>query len=507
MTDLTSTPAKVRFAPSPTGALHLGSAMVALANAMLARSSGGSLLLRIDDTDQSRSRAQDELDLLRLLRWLDIGWDEGPVRQSERGEEYAAALERLLADDIAYPCFCGVARLDELRESQVRAGQPPRYDGRCRALDPGRARADMESGVPHVLRMRVPEGRDVTVADILRGDIVVPAGAFGDPVLRRANGSAGYLLASVVDDVMFSITHVLRGEDHLVNSATQILLFEALGHDAPAFLHVALLRDADGAKLSKRAPLGTLDELVDEGFLPVTVRRYLAELLGQGPVDPLDADADPRLFFDRLPTGAPRVDRSRLESLGREDMALLDLDDLLAGSGVDASDRLEPLLHEIAADSPSRVALRGELRLVLDGPGHGDLPIVLRMLVDGDLERLAGWDLSYALCIAELRIELDDAADHDDDTERDSDEELAWAAPWLARVRARAKERGIGMRDLLLPLRVALTGMEHGPGLELLLTALGPAEALRRIHLARIVIGDELEQAIPAVGDERAPLG
>ena len=237
----------------------------------------------------------------------------------------------------------------------------------------------------------------------------------------------------------------------------------------------------------------------------MTVRRYLAELLGQGPIDPLDADADPRLFFDRLPTGAPRVDRARLESLGREDMAALDLDDLLDGSGVAVSERLEPLLHEIAADSPSRVALRGELRLVLDGPGHGDLPVVLRMLVDGDHDRLATWDTSLALCVDELRIERDDAAEAGD--ERDAADDLIWAAPYLTRVRAAAKARGIGTRDLLQPLRVALTGMEHGPGLDLLLTALGPAESLRRIHLARIVLGDEIAPPAPAVGDERAPLG
>ncbi|MCW2928852.1 MAG: Glutamyl-tRNA synthetase, partial [Thermoleophilia bacterium] len=165
---------RLRFAPSPTGALHLGSALVAVANQSLARTLDGELVLRIDDTDAARSREQDTHDLLRLLRWLGIEWDDGPVHQRDRGPIYRAALDRLLERGDAYPCFCGDARLTELRAEQERHGQPPRYDGRCRVLPAEEAQASLDAGAPHVLRFAVPDGRDVAFDDLVHGRVVVP---------------------------------------------------------------------------------------------------------------------------------------------------------------------------------------------------------------------------------------------------------------------------------------------------------------------------------------------
>ncbi|MCW2928125.1 MAG: gltX 2, partial [Thermoleophilia bacterium] len=314
--------------------------------------------------------------------------------------------------------------------------------------------------------------------------VVVPAGSFGDPVLCRADGSAGYLLASVVDDVDLAITHVVRGEDHLTNTARQLLIFEALEAAPPAFAHLPLLRDSDGRKLSKRDPLGTLDELVDEAFLPVTVRRYLAELLGQGAVDltPPDGTAV-ALRLERVPTGAPKVDRARLESLGREDMANVPLEELLDGTLVDLTDGLAPLVAELAASAPTRVALRGELRLVLDGPGAGDLPHVLAIVLPGR-EELQRADAVLQLAVAELRA--------DPASVGGADTGPVWAAPFLARYRATGAEQGFGTRDAMRPLRVALTGTSGGPSLELVLGAIGAREALRRVQLALLVLEEEL---------------
>lgn len=462
--------------------------MVALANAAFAASRGGDLVLRIDDTDRARSSSEDEAEVLWLLRWLGIGWTEGPLRQSERGDRYAQALDQLLDAGAAYPCFCGDARLAELRDAQLRAGMPPRYDGRCRSLQPGDAVRSLEAGAPHVLRFAVPEGRDVEVDDCVRGAVLVPAGSFGDPILRRADGTSGYLLASVVDDVEMEITHVIRGEDHLPNTARQLLLFEALGAThVPQFAHLPLLRDDDGAKLSKRAPLGTLDELVDEGFLPVTVRRYLASLLGQGPVDllPEAADEAPCFSLDRIPTGAPKVDRMRLESLGREDLQQLPTDELLAASGIELTPDAEPLVRELAALCPSRVHLRGELRLVFDGPGPGDLPMVLRIVL-GDGERLLHADRALELAVIELRAELQ-ATDDQPPGQR-------WTGRLLAALRGAGADAGMSARDVLLPLRIALTGTTGGPGIELVLSAIGAREALRRVHLARVILEEERQQ-------------
>jgi glutamyl/glutaminyl-tRNA synthetase len=463
---------RVRFAPSPTGALHLGSALVALANAALAHDTAGTLVLRIDDTDRARSRDEDTFELLRLLRWLGIEWDEGPIHQSARADEYQVALDRLLDDGDAYPCFCGDARLAQLREEQQRAGLPPRYDGRCRALAPADVQRALADGAPHVLRFAVPDARDVGFDDLVHGRVVVPAGSFGDPVLCRADGSVGYLLASVVDDAALGITHVVRGEDHLPNTARQVLLFEALGAAIPAFAHLPLLRDEEGRKLSKRAPLGTLDELADEGFLPRTVRRYLAELLGQGAVDLLEEGA-PAIDLGRIPTGAPRVDRARLESLGREDMAQLDIDGLLLGMDMEATPERALIVAELAAASPSLVSLRGELRLVFDGPGGGDLPLVFGIVAPDDSSRGAH-EAALERVLPLLREQL--GADP------------GWGAQVRTRLVAGAKEAGLGASAVLRPLRIALTGMSGGPGIDLLLDAIGPSEALRRVQLARLVL-------------------
>lgn len=477
---------RVRFAPSPTGAMHLGSALVALANASIARSTGGTFVLRIDDTDAVRSRDGDVADLLRLVAWFGIEWDEGPIRQSERAAAYRGALDTLLKAGDAYPCFCGDAQLAELRAAQERAGEPPRYDGRCRVLGPDEVAASVEAGAPHVLRFAVDASRDVAIEDLVRGRVVVPAGSFGDPVLCRADGSAGYLLASVVDDVELAITHVVRGEDHFTNTARQLPLFAALGATSPPkFAHLPLLRDDSGRKLSKRDAMGTLDAFVDEGFLPSTVRRYLAELLGQGAIDLLPSSGHvPEFRFDHVSTGAPRVDRARLESLGRADMAQLDVRELVAGSSVVVDAALEPVLRELAAASPSRVALLGELRLVLDGPGAGDLPHVLAVVAPDDTS-LEAMGAALELAVALLRDEVGNEA-----TTRVS-RDIAWASVFVARLREEATRSGLGgARAVLRPLRVALTGTTNGPALDLVLAAVGEREALRRVHFARFAIDE-----------------
>ncbi|MCW2962694.1 MAG: glutamate--tRNA ligase [Thermoleophilia bacterium] len=458
--------------------MHLGSALVAVANAAFAKAMDGELLLRIDDTDAARSREEDSLDLLRMLRWLGIEWDEGPIYQHERAHVYTAALTALEGRGDAYPCFCGDARLTELRESQKRRNEPPRYDGRCRELDPVEAARSIAAGAPHVLRFAVPAGRDVEIDDLVHGRVIVPSGSFGDPVLCRSDGSAGYLLASVADDLALHVTHVIRGEDHLHNTARQLLLFEALGGQdrVPRFAHLPLLRDEEGRKLSKRDPLGTLEEIVDEGFLPTSIRRYLAELLGQGPVDLLAEDG-PEFQLPLVTSGAPRVDRVRLESLGREDMAELPLEQLVEGTALRPEPRYEPIMRELAALSHSHVHLRGELRLVFDGPGPGDLPHVLH-IVAPDPARMDGIDAALELWTHELRTDLEAGAGDDG----------VWAAPFLQRARSAGSERGLGTRDMLQPLRIALTGTTGGPGLDLVLTAIGAREALRRVHLARVII-------------------
>jgi glutamyl-tRNA synthetase len=478
---------RVRFAPSPTGALHLGSAFVALANAAFAHAggAGGALVLRIDDTDRARSTEEHALDLVRLLRWLEIEWDEGPLYQHDRADLYEGAVARLAANGSAYPCFCTEARLAQLKAQQVAAGEPPRYDGRCRRLDAGEVAKSLAAGAPHVTRLALPESRDVVIDDLVRGTVTIPHGAYGDPVLQRGDGSAGYLLASVVDDLDLGITHVIRGEDHLSNTARQVLLMEALGTGAgegtlPRFAHLPLLRDATGAKLSKRAPLGTLDELVELGFLPITVRRYLAELLGQGPVDVLASDA-PAFDLGLVGSGAPRVDLTRLESLGREDMAATPLRDLLSSVDIEVTPAREPLLGELAGSSATRVHLREELRAHFDGPASGELEGVLRDAAP-DAAARAAFEIAFAAAVSWLRG-VEDVVDGAAET-ADAD----WAQVAVREFRGVAKANGAPLKSLLHPLRVAWTGRGNGPGLDLILAAIGPTDALGRVQRARVVL-------------------
>lgn len=479
---------RVRFAPSPTGALHLGSAFVALANAAFARAGSGTLVLRIDDTDQSRSRDEDVDDLLRLLRWLGIDWDEGPIYQSTRSDLYRGAVEQLMDRGMVYPCFCGTTRLDELRSEQIAAGQPPRYDGRCRLLEKSEAAKLVDDGAPHVVRFAVPSGRDVTFSDLVHGQTTVPEGSFGDPILYRSDGSVGYLFASVVDDIDLKISHVIRGEDHLSNTARQILLFEALGADyTPRFAHLPLLRSTAGRKLSKRDPLGTLDELADEAFLPVSVRRYLAELLGCGAVDLLSSqDNESKVSFglSLVPAGSsPRVDRVRLESLGREDMTRMPISELLAPFSGLSDELAGPLVRELAQSSASMLSLRGELRLVVDGPGPGDLVLLAPLVLPDEGARVSAVK-ALDICIKRIRENLQKTV-----------LESAWESAFITRIREDAANEGMKPAQLLKPLRLALTGKTSGPGLDLILATIGANEALRRLHVATMVLGEQVVEA------------
>ncbi len=289
MTDLV----RVRFAPSPTGALHVGGARTAIYNWAFARRTGGVFVLRIDDTDPGRSMQANTAQILRSLAWLGLDWDEGPevggpfgpYFQTERTAHYTAALELMKANGSAYPCFCSTAELGAKR-SALRAGKTTAdgvaagYDRTCRGLDPAIVAARLAAGEPHVWRLAVPEHRgDIVVTDAVRGETVFPAGAMDDYVLVRGDGTPTYNFATVVDDADMEITHVIRGDDHLSNTPRQILVYEALGRPVPVFAHLSMIWGADGKKLSKRHGATSVEAFRDEGYLAEALLNYLA-LLG-----------------------------------------------------------------------------------------------------------------------------------------------------------------------------------------------------------------------------------
>jgi len=283
-----SQPVRVRFAPSPTGALHVGGARTAIYNWAFARRHGGAFILRIDDTDPERSTPENTAQILRSLKWLGLDWDEGPevggpygpYFQTQRAANYAAALERLKARGATYPCFCSAQELEAKRASAQEGEGTRGYDRTCRRLDPDVVAARLAAGEPHVWRLAVPENRgEIVFDDAVRGHMVFPAEVMDDFVLVRADGTPTYNFATVVDDADMEITHVIRGDDHLSNTPRQILVYEALGRPVPVFAHLPMIWGPDGKKLSKRHGAASVEAFRDQGFLPEALLNYLA-LLG-----------------------------------------------------------------------------------------------------------------------------------------------------------------------------------------------------------------------------------
>ncbi|MGE3842263.1 MAG: glutamate--tRNA ligase, partial [Vicinamibacterales bacterium] len=331
---------RLRFAPSPTGHLHVGNARTALFNWLLARRHNGTFILRIEDTDAERSTTASERSIVEDLEWLGLQWDEGPdvggalgpYRQSERGEIYRAHADRLLGGGQAYRCFCSPDQIEADRLAARARGEQPRYSGRCRRLDPEEVRRRLADGERAAIRFAVQEGPDVRFSDSVRGDVQFARAVIGDPVIVRSDGSPAYNFAVVVDDALMAVTDVIRGEDHISNTPRQLLLYEALGYPSPRFAHLSLVLGPDQAPLSKRHGATSVAEFRSLGILPEALVNYLA-LLGWSPGDNLEI-----LPRDEM------VRRFAIEDVGKT-------------AGVFDPDKLAWMnRHYIREASPSRVA-------------------------------------------------------------------------------------------------------------------------------------------------------
>lgn len=277
---------KTRFAPSPTGRLHLGNVRTALFNFLLARRGQGAFLLRVEDTDAMRGHEKYTAALEEDLRWMGITWDEGPAVggkhgpyvQSQRGEIYNNYLAMLQQAGAAYPCFCSEHELAVSRKTQLAAGKPPRYSGRCRGLSKVEVEERFAKGQPSTLRFHVADGQIVEFEDKVRGRQVFNTNDIGDFIIRRSDGTPAFFFCNAVDDALMEVTMVVRGEDHLTNSPRQILLLKALGLPVPDYAHIALVVGSDGAPLSKRTGSRSVEELRTTGYLPIAINNYLARL-------------------------------------------------------------------------------------------------------------------------------------------------------------------------------------------------------------------------------------
>lgn len=275
---------KVRFAPSPTGNLHIGGARTALFNWLFARHNNGKLILRVDDTDLERSTGDSMKAILDGLKWLGIDWDEGPIYQSKRLDEYKKYADELVSKGKAYYCFCTKEELDEMRSEAQKAGKPPMYTGKCRNLSPDEVKKYIDEGKKYVVRLKVPKDGKTVVHDIIRGDVEFDNSTFDDFIIMKSDNMPTYNFATVIDDYEMKISHIIRGEEHLSNTPKQILIYEALGFEKPEFAHVSMILAPDRSKLSKRHGATSVQEFRDLGYLPEAIINYIT-LLGWVPSD------------------------------------------------------------------------------------------------------------------------------------------------------------------------------------------------------------------------------
>jgi len=322
---------RVRFAPSPTGFLHVGNARTALFNWLFARQQCGAFVLRVEDTDVERSSVEYEEGLVRDLRWLGLDWDEGPdgkgpfgpYRQSERGGIYLLHTQKLLAADKAYYCFCPPEELEADRQRALSRGEMPVYSGKCRSLPAGKAEARLVSGEQGAVRLRTEGEGQIGFKDIVRGPLNFDLKLIGDPVIVRSSGLPAYNYAVVIDDAQMKISHVIRGEDHIPNTPRQLLVYEALGIDPPEFAHLSLVKGKDNARLSKRHGATSVDQFEKDGILSTSLFNYLA-LLGWAPPDGQEVLAKEelvRLFnLKKVSRSAAVFDYDKLHWLNRQHM-------------------------------------------------------------------------------------------------------------------------------------------------------------------------------------------
>ena len=324
---------RLRFSPAPTGFLHIGSAHTALFNWLQARHAEGTFILRIEDTDVTRSTDESIDQIQQVMRWIGLDWDEGPFLQSHRFDEYLAAAQRLLDAGMAYECFCTEAEVRERNEQAMHEGRAPGYDGRCRDLTPEDRAEKAAGGSPRSVRFRTPDEGRSTFVDVVRGEVSVEWSTISDFVIVRSNGTPVFFLANAVDDVDMSITHVLRGEDLLDSTHRVLALRRALGRDdQPVYAHLPLILGPGGAKLSKRHGAVSVEEYRDAGYLPHALVNYLA-LLGWGPEDGREVLTIDELIaeFDvsRVNTSAASFDAKKLEWMNGEHIRRMPIADLV----------------------------------------------------------------------------------------------------------------------------------------------------------------------------------
>ena len=457
-----------RFAPSPTGELHLGNARTALFNFLLAHHAGGRFLLRIEDTDAERSDAQHTAALLEDLSWLGLAWDAGPGRedergpyhQSQRGALYERFFQTLESQGMVYPCFCTPLELEAARRAQRASGRPPRYAGTCRNLSPSEQQRRRAERLKPTMRFRVPPGRRLEFIDLVHGPQSFLSDDIGDFVIRRADGSAAFFFCNAVDDACMGVTQVLRGEDHLANTPRQLLVLGALGLPAPRYGHVSLIVGSDGAPLSKRHGATSVREFRERGYHAQALTNYLFRLGHSGAEHAvLDLPAMARTFdVAHLGRAPSHFDERQLAVWQKETAQRLSAAEACSWLGALLPPGLDPPAANafIAAVLPNVVLPQDAqpwVQIVFGGP-----PTLSPEAEQAVKAAGSAYFAAAAQAAAQCGNDLPAIA---------------------AAVRAATGRKGA---ELYLPLRLALTGCPHGPELAPLVRAMPAGQALERLQ-------------------------
>ncbi len=485
----TANEVRVRFAPSPTGRLHIGGARTAIYNWAFARANGGKFILRIEDTDPERSTEENTQVILRAMRWLGLDWDEGPevggaygpYTQMQRMDTYQEALEQLKAAGAAYPCFCTKEELDAKREAaKEEQGGYDGYDRTCRHLDPAEAAARIAAGEPHVWRLAVPENHGpIEFDDAAFGHTSFPGDFVDDLILVRTDGSPTYNFACVVDDSNMAITHVIRGADHLNNTPKQILIYEALGKPVPQFAHLSMILGSDGQKLSKRHGATSVEEYRDRGYLPDTMVNFLAllgwSLDGETTIIPRDVLCE-KFSLDRITKKNAVFDETKLDWMNGEYIKRMDpvtWVDLTAPFLIEAGlatadeirekhawfEKIYPLLAERLkrlSETPEKIAF------MFDGPNVtlDEKSVAKNLLKEG---------CRADEVLREVRAIL-------------ADESIPWECdPLQNTVAGLAEKLDLKNKFIFQPIRVAVTGTQVSPPLFECIELMNRADVVARI--------------------------
>ncbi len=470
---------RVRFAPSPTGYLHVGGARTALFNWLYARKHGGRLLLRIEDTDLERSTPEMVDGILGGMRWMGLDWDEGPFHQSDRMELYRAAAARLVEGEHAYYCFCTPEQLEKRRAAAQAEGRSPKYEGTCRGIPREEARRRRDAGEPCAVRFAVPQGGSTAFADAVFERVEVAHTEIEDFVLLRSDGGPTYHLSVVVDDLDMRITHIIRGADHISNTPKQVLLYAALGAPLPVFAHVPLILGPDRTRLSKRHGATSVISYRDQGILPEAFRNFLA-LLGWAPPDAnreilSDEELISLFSLEGIARSNAVFDRQKLDWFNGEYIRALPVDELTqrllpivnaAGYAVDEAQmrKITPLIRERITLLPDVLTV-ADFFLAKELPAY-DAALLVPPKGDAALGRRVLERSRQALAQTEFQHQALEAA-----------------------LRDAAKELGVKAGQMFTPIRVAVTGRTAAPPLFETLEVLGRETALARIDQAIGSIG------------------